>query len=142
MAINNVLIICPLFLMVSYHILSSSMVFQAEAETAERKLSCRLYPSLPKADRHEVSGHQGAAAQRLQSRSTDAQVQIYASLEDHQEMSVFFLRYWKQHRTKKNPKMRKKEVSGSSCIIPIFYISVLPLNFHLFFIYSGRSHRR
>lgn len=90
MAINKVLTKCHLFLMVSYHILSSSMVLQAEAETAARKLSCRLYPSLPKVVRHKVSGHQGAAAQCLQSRSTDAQVQIYASLEDHQEMSVFF----------------------------------------------------
>lgn len=30
--------------------------------------------------------------------------------------------------------MRKKEVSGSSCIIPIFYISVLPFIFYLFFL--------
>lgn len=68
---------------VAYGIISSSsMVFQAEAVTADRKHSCRLYPSLPKVDRHEVSGLQGATAQCLQSRSTDTQVQIYASLED------------------------------------------------------------
>eukprot|EP00066_Takifugu_rubripes_P029075 XP_011618341.1 PREDICTED: TNFAIP3-interacting protein 2-like isoform X1 [Takifugu rubripes] len=45
----------------------------AEAVSVDRKRSCRLYPSLPKVDRHEVSMLEGAAAHRLQSRSTDTQ---------------------------------------------------------------------
>lgn len=121
-------------------IFSPSVGFQAAAVTVDRKCSCRLYPSLPKVDRHEVSMLEGAAAHRLQSRSTDTQVRTYANVEDtvHRPPGNERVCYWKHHRLeRKNPKMRKKEVNGSSCIIPTFHISVLPFKHIFFLIYSG-----
>lgn len=136
--------ICHLLLLVSSGIFSPSVGFQAEAATVDRRRSCRLYPSLPTVGRHEVGVLEGAAAHRLQSRSTDTQVRTYANVEDTFQRPPGNERvcYWKHHRLKKkkkNPKMRKKEVSGSSCIIPTFHISILPFKYIFFLIYSGRQ---
>lgn len=66
-----------LMIMVSSGVLSPSVGFQAEAVPVDRRRSCRLYPSLPKVDRQEVRVLEGAAAHRLQSRSTDSQVNLH-----------------------------------------------------------------
>lgn len=42
-------------------------------------------------------------------------------------------------KKKKNPKMRKKEVSGFSCTIPVFYSSVLPVQSFLLLIIKAEA---
>lgn len=79
---NVVLMICLFLLMKLSDSLSSSVVFQTEAVTVDRKFSCRIYPSLPQTDRYEAGVPKGAAAHGLHNRSTDTQVGTYASVED------------------------------------------------------------
>lgn len=62
-------------IMVSSGVFSPPVGFQAEAVPVDRKRSCRLYPSLPKVDRQELRVLEGA--HRLQSRSTDSQVNLH-----------------------------------------------------------------
>lgn len=110
-----------------------SAVFQAEAVTVARKRSCRLYPSLPQTRGYEAAVPEGGAALHLHSRSTDAQVGTFASVEATIHRAPGNERVFgvtgniRVKKKKKNPKMRKKEVSGFSCVIPIFYSSVLPV---------------
>ncbi|TNM96492.1 hypothetical protein fugu_016153 [Takifugu bimaculatus] len=81
----------------------------AEAVSMDRKRSCRLYPSLPKVDRHEVSMLEGAAAHRLQSRSTDTQAdsdttlaaQILILEEQKKELLLINEKWAREYRTMK-----------------------------------------
>ncbi|XP_011618342.1 TNFAIP3-interacting protein 3-like isoform X1 [Takifugu rubripes] len=81
----------------------------AEAVSVDRKRSCRLYPSLPKVDRHEVSMLEGAAAHRLQSRSTDTQAdsdttlaaQILILEEQKKELLLINEKWAREYRTMK-----------------------------------------